>query len=107
MPSMPCAKTSGMPARRATSMSMWIGLWSPEAPANSASVVRFTGGELQRRQLVADLHGVEGDGVHDGLQASGQLRQTRTARSSATSSPCWLVAREVLTTNSSAPFFLS
>ena len=41
---MPCANTSTMPALRAKSMSMWIGLWSPEAPAKSASVVRLIGG---------------------------------------------------------------
>ena len=41
---MPCAKTSFMPALCAKSMSMWIGLWSPEAPANRASVVRLMGG---------------------------------------------------------------
>ena len=43
---MPCANTSFMPAPRAKSMSMWIGLWSPEAPANKARVVRLIGGNL-------------------------------------------------------------
>src|SRR3990167_8620461 len=43
MDNMPCANTSFMPAFLAKSMSMWIGLWSPEAPANRASVVRLIG----------------------------------------------------------------
>src|ERR1700676_1864965 len=43
MESMPCANTSSMPACRAKSMSIWMGLWSPEAPAYKASVVRVMG----------------------------------------------------------------
>jgi hypothetical protein len=42
--SIPCATTSGMPAARAKSMSVWMGLWSPDAPANSPSVARVSGG---------------------------------------------------------------
>ena len=102
MPSMPCANTSGMPALRAKSMSMCTGLWSPEAPANSASVVRFTAGSVSggsswptsmRRRLW--------------FMRVPQCLQTITVRSSATSSSRWLRASAVLTTNSSAPPFLS
>src|SRR5687767_15979985 len=44
MPSMPCAKTSGMPARRAKSISIWIGFRSPDAPAKAPSMVRSIAG---------------------------------------------------------------
>jgi hypothetical protein len=44
---MPCANTSGMPAACAISWSRWIGLMSPEAPANSESVVREIGSILR------------------------------------------------------------
>src|SRR5260370_37985776 len=43
MESIPCANTSSMPAARAKSRSTCIGLWSPEAPANNASVSREIG----------------------------------------------------------------
>src|SRR5258706_6425774 len=48
---MPCANTSVMPALRAWSTSMCIGLWSPEAPANNASVVRLIGGSVSAGRL--------------------------------------------------------
>src|SRR6218665_2858874 len=48
---MPCANTSSRPALRAKSMSMWIGLWSPEAPAYSASVVREIAGNCSAGML--------------------------------------------------------
>ncbi|MNT56392.1 hypothetical protein D3C72_1936850 [compost metagenome] len=60
--------------------------------------------ELQRGKFVADLDGVVAEGHRSFFL---QWRQTITVRSSATSSSRWLVAREVFTTNSSAPFFLS
>ncbi|MDT4871684.1 hypothetical protein FQZ97_1068260 [compost metagenome] len=60
--------------------------------------------ELQRGKFVADLDGVVAEGHRRFFL---QWRQTMIVRSSATSSSRWLVAREVFTTNSSAPFFLS
>ena len=124
--SMPCAMTSGMPARRAKSMSMWIGLWSPEAPAKSASVVRSSGGSASSgsRSPTAALQG-SGSRMARGVMSGGSrgwcaalaeaplqvapggLRTTMTERIVATSAPCWLVAVDSLTMNSSAPLRLA
>ena len=71
---------------------MCIGLWSPEAPANSASVVAVDRRQRQRRQGVADLAGRRISRLFMvvclGLQP---LRCTVTPRSSATCSPRWLL----------------
>ena len=85
-------------------MSMWIGLWSPEAPPKRASTVRSTGGSCSAGSSSPICTESKVGLV---MSRSCQFRHTRTVRNSATSSSRWLVAREVLTTNSSAPFFLS
>ena len=73
------------------------------APANRASVCGPRR-QLQRRQFVADATGRRVV-IHRSVRSSVAADQHRAQLGDQL--PRWLVAREVLTTNSSAPFFFS